>query len=242
MKKKAVFQGLLALVLLFVFSGCGILGWFGKKKNTDAPPDTLAQQGIKEMRNKNYIDAIDTFEKLKDRYPYSDQALLAQIKVADAKFYDKKYQEAFQSYREFEKLHPTNKAVSYCIFQEGLCFYRQRSTIDRDQTYTHNAIREFTRLKQKFPKCDYIPRADKYLTRCRQDLAEHEFYVANFYYTTEHYEAALERYQGLVQDYPDFSKNGEARQRIKECQSLMAKKDKPKGWLSSLTSIFDAKW
>jgi outer membrane protein assembly factor BamD len=242
MKKKAIFQGLLALVLLFVFSGCGIMGWFGKKKNTDAPPDTLAQRGIKELSNKNYIDAIDTFEKLKNRYPYSDQALLAQIMVADAKFYDKKYQEAFESYREFEKLHPTNKAVPYCIFQEGRCFYLQRSTIDRDQTYTRNAIREFTRLKQKYPKSHYIPRADKYLARCRRDLAEHEFYVGNFYFTTEHYKAALDRYEGLIQDYPEFSKNGEARQRIQECKKLLADKNKPKGWLSALTSIFDAKW
>jgi outer membrane protein assembly factor BamD len=242
MKKKAVFQGLLALVLLFVFSGCGIMGWFGKKKNADVPPDILAKKGIKELRNRNYLDAINTFEKLKDRYPYSDQALLAQIKVADAKFYDKKYPEAFQSYREFEKLHPTNKAVPYCIYQEGLCFYRQRSTIDRDQTYTRNAIREFTRLKQKFPKSEYVFRGDKYLARCRQDLAEHEYYVGNFYYKTGHYQAALDRYQGLVQDYPEFPKNGEARLRIQECQKNLAAKDKPKGWLSSLTSIFDAKW
>jgi outer membrane protein assembly factor BamD len=241
MKKKAVFQGLLALVLLFVFSGCGMFGWFGKKK-TDAPPDVLAKQGIKELKNENYLDAIDTFEKLKDRYPYSDQALLAQIKVADAKFYDKKYPEACQSYREFEKLHPTNKAVPYCIFREGLCYYRQRSTIDRDQSYTHNAIREFIRLKQKFPKSNFIPKADKYLARCRRDLAEHEFYVGNFYFTTEHYKAALDRYQGLIQDYPEFAKNGEARQRIKECRKELASKDKPKGWLSALSSIFDAKW
>ena len=214
MKKKAVFLGLLALGLVFVFSGCGIMGWFGKKKNTDAPPDILAQQGIKELRNKNYIDAIDTFEKLKDRYPYSDQAVLAQIKLADSYYYKKKYDEALQAYKEFEKLHPTNKAVPYCIYREGLCFYRQRSTIDRDQTYTRNAIREFTRLKQKYPKSEYLPKADKYLARCRQDLAEHEFYVGNFYYQQGFYRAALGRYNYLIHNYPDVGQYHEAMQKI----------------------------
>ncbi|MGB8992169.1 MAG: outer membrane protein assembly factor BamD [Desulfobaccales bacterium] len=244
MKKSAIAKGLLALLLVFALSGCGtVKGWiFGKKKPEDKPPDVLAQEGLKDLKKKNYIDAVETFEKVRDRYPYSDQALLAQIKIADAYFYNKKYDEAVQAYREFEKLHPTNKGVSYCVFREGQCYYRQRSTIDRDQTSTRRAIAEFMRLKQKFPHSEYIARADKYLARCRQDLAEHEFYVAEFYYNTKRYQAALDRYQGLIQDYPNFPKNAEAKERIGECQKLLAAKDKPKGFLSKVTSIFDAKW
>jgi outer membrane protein assembly factor BamD len=242
MTKKTVVQGLLALVLMVALSGCStVKGWF-KSKKPDRPPEVLAQEGIKDLRKKNYIDAIETFEKLRDRYPYSDQAVLAQIKVADAYFYNKKYEEAYQAYKEFEKLHPTNKGVPYCIYREGLCCYRQRSTIDRDQTYTRKAIEEFKRLKQKFPQSQFIPKADKYLARCLKDLAEHEFYVAEFYYTTKRYQAAIDRYQGLIQDYPNFPKNAEAREHLKECEKLLAAQAKPKGILSSVTSIFDAKW
>jgi len=242
---KAFARGVLALALVFTLSGCStVKGWFGfgKKDTADQSPDVLAQKGIKDLRREKYLDAIETFEKLKDRYPYSDQALLAQMKVADAYFYRKKYQEACQAYREFEKLHPTNKAVPYCIYREGLCFYRQRSTIDRDQTYTHKAIEEFRRLKQKFPNSPYISKANQYLSHCRMDLAAHEFYVGNFYFTTEHYEAAMDRYQGLIQDYPEFPENFEAKKRIQECQERIADKNKPKGILSKFTSIFDAKW
>ena len=243
MIKKAVIRGLLALWLVFAFSGCStVKGWFGKKDKTDKPPDVLAQEGIKDLQKKKYDDAIETFEKVRDRYPYSEQALLAQLKVADAYFFKKKYEEAIQAYREFEKLHPTNKAVSYCIFREGLCFYRQRSTIDRDQTYTLKAMDEFKRLKQKFPDSEYIPKAEQYLAHCRQDLAEHEFYVAEFYYRTKRYQAAIDRYQALTQDYPEFPKNAEAKGRIQECQKLLAAMDQPKGILSSVTNIFDAKW
>lgn len=242
MTKKTVVPSLLALVLMLAFSGCGtIKGWF-KSSKPDKPPDVLAQEGLKDLRKKNYGDAIEHFEKLRDRYPYSDQALLAQIKVADAYFYNKKYEEAYQAYREFEKLHPTNKAVPYCIYREGLCCYRQRSTIDRDQTYTRKAIEEFKRLKQKFPQSQYGPKADKYLANCFKDLAEHEFYVAEFYYKTKRYQAAIDRYQGLIQDYPDFPKNAEAMEHLKESQKLLAAQDKPKGILSKVTSIFDAKW
>ena len=163
MKYKTFAKLLLPLVFLTFTFGCStVKGWFGNKnKNEGKPPEVLAEEGIKDLKKKNYDDAIETFEKVRDRYPYSEQAMLAQIKVADSYFYKKKYDEALQAYKEFEKLHPTNKAVPYCIFREGLCFYRQRSTIDRDQTYTTKAIEEFRRLKQKFPQCEYIPKAEK---------------------------------------------------------------------------------
>ena len=132
--------------------------------------------------------------------------------------------------------------MPYCIYREGQSNYRQRSTIDRDQTYTQRAINEFTRLKQKFPKSEYISKADTYLAHCRKDLAEHEFYVAEYYFRTKHYQAALDRYQALIQDYPDFPKKAQANQRIQACQTLLADKDKPKGLFSKLGGIFDAKW
>jgi len=242
MTRKTVVQGLLALVLIGACCGCGaVKGWF-KSKKPDMPPEALAQEGLKDLKKKNYTDAVETFEKLRDRHPYSEHAVLAQIKVADAYFYDKKYEEAYQAYREFEKLHPTNKAVPYCIYREGLSCYRQRSTIDRDQTYTRRAIDEFKRLKQKFPQSEFIAKADKYLALCLKDLAEHEFYVAEFYYKTKRYQAAIDRYQGLMQEYPNFPQNAQAKQHLKECQELLAAQDKPKGILSGLTSIFDAKW
>jgi outer membrane protein assembly factor BamD len=244
MNQKTFAKLVFPLVVLSFICGCStIKGWFTNKPK-DQPPDVLADQGIKELKKKNYEDAIDTFEKVKDRYPYSEQALLAQIKLADAYFYKKKYDEALQAYKDFEKLHPTNKAVPYCIYRQGLCYYRQRSTIDRDQTFTTKAMEEFQRLKKKCPQCDYISKADKCIAQCRKDLGEHEFYIANFYYKTKHYQAALERYQTVVQEYPELPEKAEAQGRIEELQQILAsgdKKSKP-GFFAPVANLFDAKW
>ena len=154
---------LLPLVFLTFTFGCStVKGWFSSKK-PDGSADVMATQGIKDLQKKKYEDAIETFEKVRDRYPYSDQAMLAQIKLADAYFYKKKYDEALQAYKEFEKLHPTNKAVPYCIYREGLCFYRQRSTIDRDQTFTTKAMEEFSRLKKKYPESEFVAKAEGFM-------------------------------------------------------------------------------
>ena len=244
MTMKKTFQFLLVLVLAALLGGCGtVKGWFSKKK-PEKPPDIMAQEGITQLKKKKYDDAIETFEKVRDRYPYSDQAMLAQIKLADSYFYKKKYDEALQAYKEFEKLHPTNKGVPYAVFRQGLCYYRQRSTIDRDQTYTFKALQEFRRLKQKFPQCEYIPKAEKYILQCRQDLGEHEYYVAEFYFRTKRYKSALDRFQAIAQEYPELKKQAEVKEYIGRCQKILAEVDtKPKsGLMYNISNLFDARW
>jgi len=244
MTLKKVSQFFMVLALAALLGGCAtVKGWFSSKK-PERPPDVMAQEGLTHLKKKNYDDAIETFEKVRDRYPYSEQALLAQIKVADAYFYKKKYDEALQAYKEFEKLHPTNKAVPYCIYRQGLCYYRQKSTIDRDQTFTYKALAEFRRLKQKYPQCEFIPKAEKYMAGCRKDLGEHEYYVAEFYFKTKRYKAALDRFQAVAQEYPDLPKQAEIKEHIAECQKILAEADKqPKsGLIYNITNLFDAKW
>jgi len=244
MFSKKISQVLLVLALAVIFGGCStVKGWF-TKKSSDRPPDVMAKEGIKQLKKKDYDDAIETFEKVRDRYPYSDQAMLAQIKLADAYFYKKKYDEALGAYKEFEKLHPTNKAVPYAVFRQGMCYYRQRSTIDRDQTYTFKALQEFRRLKQKYPQCEYIGKAEKYMVVCRRDLAEHEFYVAEFYFKTKKYKAALDRFQVVAQEYPEYPKQAEVKEYIGRCETKLAEEGtKPKsGLMYNISHLFDAQW
>jgi outer membrane protein assembly factor BamD len=244
MSLRKIAKLLLPLMVVALISQCAtVKGWFGKKKGPDKAPETLAQEGIDKLKKKKYDDAIDNFAKIRDRYPYSQQALLAQIKVADSYFYKKKYDEARNAYAEFEKLHPTNKAVPYCIYRQGLCYYRQRSTIDRDQKFTVKAMQEFRRLKQKYPKSEHIAKADKFLARCRKDLMEHEYYVADFYFRTKRYSSALERFQTLLQEYPEFPKKDKVKKDMAECRKILATKDKRKGGFSFYANyLFDAKW
>ena len=150
-----------------------------------------------------------------------------------------------QAYKEFEKLHPTNKAVPYCVYRQGLCYYRQRSTIDRDQTYTTKALEEFRRLKTEVPPdANTSPRRRSIMAQCRRDLGEHEYYIAEFYFKTKRYQAALERYQVVAQEYPEFPKKAEVKEHIEECQKILATADKKPqgGFFSPIANLFDAKW
>jgi outer membrane protein assembly factor BamD len=239
--KLTLAEFLLLFVLSVLIGGCG---WFGTKKKPDRPPDVLANEGIKKLKKKDYNDAIEAFEQLKDRYPYSEQALMAALKVADAKYYNKKYDEALQDYKDFEKLHPTNPAVPYVIYQQGMCFYRQRSTIDRDQTFTTKALQEFRRLKQRYPQYEKMDKVEDNIAKCLRDLAEHELYVGEFYFRTKKYEAALERFQALAQEFPEYPKMSKVQGYIERCQHILATPEKQEsaGFWRPFSYLFDAKW
>jgi outer membrane protein assembly factor BamD len=233
---------LLSLVLLTCTFGC-TTDWSGKKKS-DQSTDILAEEGIEGLKEKKHEDAIETSDNGRDRYADSGQVLSDQIKSADTYFHNKKYDEAFLAYKDFEKLHPTDKAVPYCVYRQGLCYYKQRSTIDRDQIYTTMALEEFRRLKKKYPGCEYAPQAEKIMAECRNDLARHECYIAEFYFKTKRYQAAIERYRLVDQEFPEFTNKAALQERIEQCQQILTSADKKStsGLFAAIADLFDARW
>jgi outer membrane protein assembly factor BamD len=98
----------LLLIAMFplLLSGCALLDLLEGDDN-DETAQTLAWNGMDDYESGDYEDAKEAFEKLKDWYPYSDYAKLAELKIADANYQLGNYEEAVFAYEEFESLHPT---------------------------------------------------------------------------------------------------------------------------------------
>ncbi|MEJ2154201.1 MAG: outer membrane protein assembly factor BamD [Desulfobacteraceae bacterium] len=213
-------------LLVFVFvtlslcSGCSWLG-FGSSES-EKPAYELVQDGMAEYENGRYNAAIKNFEQLKDWYPFSKYAILAELKIADANYHLKSYAEAIQAYEEFEQLHPRNEATPYVIYQIGRCYYEQIDSIDRDQTPAHKALEVFRRLKQQYPNDPYTHRSQTHITKCLQNIAGHEFYVGRFYFKSKHYKAALSRFMSVVTQYPDVGVHHQALTYIAQCEAIIA--------------------
>jgi outer membrane protein assembly factor BamD len=208
----------LILILLFVFSGCA---WFKPKEDKTA--QELISDGMDQFNREDYKEAVDSFEKLKDWYPFSKYVILAELKIADAYYHLQEYSEAVTAYESFENLHPRNEAVPYVIFQIGLCYYEQIDTVDRDQTSAKNALDIFKRLIRQFPDNSYAHRAKERMKVCIKSLAGHEFYVGFYYYKTKHYKAALQRFKSVLTDYPDVGVHEQALNYIALCEELLTK-------------------
>jgi outer membrane protein assembly factor BamD len=214
----------IVLVQLSLCSGCA---WFSRP-DIEKPAKELVQDGLKAYEKGDYADSIKQFQKLKDWYPFSKFAIMAELKIADAHYHLNEYPEAIQAYEEFEQLHPRNEATPYVVYQIGQCYYEQMDTIDRDQTSAQKALKVFQRLMRQYPGDPYALQAQTHITKCLQSIAGHEFYVGQFYFKSKHYKAALSRFMAVITQYPDVGVQHQALVYIAQCEAIIAQQNKGK--------------
>ncbi|MDX1383949.1 MAG: outer membrane protein assembly factor BamD, partial [Thermoanaerobaculia bacterium] len=150
----------------------------------------------------DYDEAIATFQTIIDNYPYSEYAVLAELRIADAYFDDKEYEEALSYYRDFGDLHPQHEKVPYTIYRSALCHQRRVRAVNRDQTATREALVYLDRLLANYPYSEYAREAEDLWRELRGKLAEQVLNVGDFYRMRGEYEAAAERYRSLLSEYP----------------------------------------
>ena len=222
-----LFLGFMMLILL---SGCAgvidpvanLYDSFFSDKDEPGPAELMAE-GLEKFDKGHWDNAVEAFQGVKDRYPYSKYAIMAELKVADTQYQRKEFDEAFEAYDEFEKLHPKNKDIPYVIYRKGMSHFSQVSAIDREQVNTKQAREEFERLVKRFPRNEYAMRARKKIQLCLVSLAEYELYVGNYYFKMGRYRAAIARYRYIIENYPDMGQYHEALESIVRSKEMLAK-------------------
>jgi outer membrane protein assembly factor BamD len=206
--------GLVLLAASILMTGCA---WFETREDLSA--SELASEGMDAYEFGNYKTAIEHFEKLKDWYPFSKFAILAELKIGDAHYRLEEYEEAIFAYESFENLHPRNEAVPYVIYQTGRCYFDRLDSADRDQSYAQKSLDIFGRLIERFPDDPYARAAEAHRRDCLKSLAGNDFYVGQFYYHSKRYKAALSRFKSVISGYPDAGVHYQALQYIALCEA-----------------------
>jgi len=213
-------------VFIFFLSGCGWWKDFWKRpERTRATPEGLYSRGVEGYQDGRYKRAIESFQRLKEEYPLHQMAIMAELGIADSHFSDEEYAEAELAYNDFINLHPTNENLPYAMYQLGMCHYKQMFSIDRDQTETKKARKEFERLIARFPSSKFSFMAEKMLRDCKQRLGEHEFYVGHFYFKIHKYKAALKRFEIISRDYANLGLDYKVAYFIGETKRRLAEED-----------------
>jgi len=223
-----------AVCVLLLLNGCAL--WHSLFGEEELTPAELWTEGIEEFNDGNFDKAAEMFQKIKDRYPYSKYATDAELKMADALYEKERFDEAYDAYTEFEKLHPRNPNIPYVFFQKGMCNFKRVRSVDRDQSATHKAQEDFERLIKRFRRSPYAERARRKVRECYIKLAEHEVYVGNFYFNMGKYEPAMHRYIYLIEHYPDVGQYYSALEKIKICKEKLAETEgKEMSWWGRFT-------
>ncbi|MDZ7759701.1 MAG: outer membrane protein assembly factor BamD [Desulfovermiculus sp.] len=194
----------LTLVLsLGLLSGCGVIDTVFLKPPQDTALELL-QAGDAAMQEDSYGQAIKYYTKLKDRYPFSPYTAQAELGLADAYFQDREYVAAENTYKEFESLHPGHENIPYVLFRIGLSNFKQFKSIDLPPANVSEALQYFNRVAETYPQRPIADQAREYAQKCLRFQAEHEIFVADFYWRTERYLSAWKRYASVAEEFPMF--------------------------------------
>lgn len=211
------FQSILVLILVLavpsILSGCS-----GKSVD-ETDPAQLFKEANEDISSDHYLLAIDKLKMIKNKYPYSNYALDASLRLADVYFMQESFAEAALAYESFRDLHPKHPKVSYAMFRVGLSYFNDAPTnVARDLTVAQKAQDAFNEFLHRFPTDPNVEEAKKDLAESRRLLAAKELYVGNFYFRRRLYDSAKKRFEKLLQLYPETAPATEAREKITQLE------------------------
>src|SRR5271156_3289164 len=160
-------------------------------------------QGQLNFANKEYKAAIENYQQVIDKYPFSPYAEDAEMKIGLAYYQQKDYAEAIGALDDFQRMHPTSKNLELVTYYIGLSYYDQMGREDQDQGKTLAALKRFQELEERFPEGDFAQLAHDKVVVCREMLARNQMIVGNYYYKRANFRAAESRFAELLQKYPD---------------------------------------
>jgi outer membrane protein assembly factor BamD len=225
---------------------------FGCAHGTEPDISTLAsssdeiiwEAAQKAYEKKNWETSRQYFRRIVDGFPHSEYGPAARLGLGDAYFNEggtANYILAISAYREFLTFYPSHPRSDYAQLQVGEAFFKQRNGADRDQTSTDKALEEFRRLVEMYPSSPLAQQARVRVDECRQSLARAEFIAGYFYQRTRRAcRAAISRYEGILNDYPDYRELDEVLYRLAECLARSGRAAEAQPHLARLLDQFPA--
>ncbi len=218
-KVQCVVFMLLASMLL---SGCA---WFGDMfAKTEDPKNIGVEQLYRRAKDalnaQSFAEAIKLYETLESRFPYGVQSQQAIIDTAYAQYRLGERAQAIAAADRFIKLYPNHENVDYAYYIKGLAnfiedlgllsFIATQDLSERDQKSAREAYVTFKTLAEKFPQSRYNADALLRLRYLVNALSQNEAHVARYYFNRGAYQAAINRAQSCLTNFPNTPANKEA--------------------------------
>ncbi len=173
----------------------------------------LFERGQEELKERHWLSAREYFRRLFDTYPRSPYRTQSKLGIGDAYLGEGRLDSlilAANEFREFLQFFPVDPRADYAQYRLGLALMKQMLGPERDQTATKEALVEFTKFQEIYPKSTYRPDVDKLYRETRDRLSDSEFLVGQFYYRIKLYGGAIARLQNLLIEDPAYTRKDQA--------------------------------
>lgn len=197
------------LVALLVLGACA-----GNEEQEDAFVRDITQayeKAQQSLANGNYRRAIEIFEALQARFPFSEFATQIQLELGYAYYKAGQKEQAIDAADTFIRENPTHPRVDYAYYVKGLSYFDQdagalerlfrRQTDNRPPADAELAFSSFRRLVERYPASPYAEDARQRMIYLKNRLAAYENSVAAYYIKRGAYVAAANRAKTALEEY-----------------------------------------
>ena len=182
-------------------------------KDTQQPDKVLYDKAIKDLEHGRYELSRLTLNTLINTYDSSEFLAKAKLAIADSWFREggvSGLSQAEAEYKDFELFYPTMPEAAESQYKICKLHFQQMDKPDRDSNQALRAEQECKTLVLQYPNSKFVPDAEQLLRDIQEVLAAEELAVGNAYYKKGSNAAAANRYMGLVDQYPLYSRADEA--------------------------------
>lgn len=153
------------------------------------------------------------------------------------------YIQSEAKYRDYLNRFPTSAQAAYVQFQIANSLAKRMEKPDRDQTVTRKAMEAYGELVRLYPTSEYAAQAQEQVKLVTANLAEHEFVVGRFYLRHGMPFAAVERFQFLLDTFPEYPDRGKVLYHLGLSQQKLNKPEEAAKAFDRLrTEIPDSPW
>lgn len=202
MKLLRIFFIIPALLFVFACSGKAPV-----KANVEVfNAENSFEKANKLIDNKSYEEARVLLLEIKNRDLTKKYAPLAQLRIADSYIKEEETELAVAEFKKFLEIYPDHRYASYAQYQIAMVYFKQIESSERGYGGAARALAEFEKLKRDFPRNPYKDLIELRIEKCRNTIADYELMVGEFYMKNGSYNAAISRFEKLLQRFPDYKK------------------------------------
>ncbi len=172
----------------------------------------LYENGKAMAQKKNYGQAIKYFDALEAHYPYGEYTDKGQLALIHAYAYGNEEAGALAAADRFIRMHPRHEHVDFAYYMKGVVNYNENYSLAfrafpldrslRSSQFAQQGFDDFKTFLEKFPNSKYAYDARQRMIKLREQLADHNLSVANWYLKQGASLAAANRAGYVVNQFP----------------------------------------
>ncbi len=182
---------LLPLVALIFAAGCASNAKKDQQKLSRYTPEVLYDRGQKALKASNYNEAVQTFEALTARYPFTPQSRQGRLDIIYAYYKLGEKESGKDAAETFIRENPTHPRIDYAWYLKGLIDFERTpyrlerwmdvTLVDRPPSTAREAFVSLRTVVERYPKSPYAADARRRMIYLRNRVADYNLGIAQYY-------------------------------------------------------------